>query len=81
MVMEQGAPWGNRVVGKTDELHFARAIDPDTLRESDSGVIMTPHHIHAALREYLGLSQFAVDAGFGSAGGEVMPLFDPFFNT
>ena len=81
MIMEQGAPWGDRVVGKTDELHFARAIDAETLRESSNGVIMTPNHIHAALRDYLGLSQFANDAGFGSTGVEVLPLFDPFLSS
>ena len=81
MIMEQGASWGDRVVGKTDELHFAQAIDAETLQESGNGVIMTPNHIHAALRDYLGLSQFAIDRGFGSTGVEVLPLFDPFLSS
>ena len=78
IVMEQGAPWGDRVVGLTDELHFAKAIDPETLKESAQGVLMTPVHIHKALRTYLGLDLYASDMGFGLSGVESLPLFDPF---
>ena len=78
IVMEQGAPWGDRVVGLTDELHFAKAIDPETLKESPRGVLMTPSHIHKALRTYLGLDLYASDMGFGLSGVESLPLFDPF---
>lgn len=81
ILMEQGAPWGDRVIGKTDELHFARAINPETLRESTSGVVMTPNHIHAAIRDYLGLTQFATEAGFNTAVGQPLPLFDSFLST
>ena len=81
MLMEQGAPWGDRVIGKTDELHFARAINPETLRESTKGMVMTPHHIHASIRDYLGLTQFATEAGFDTNVGIPLPLFDPFLST
>ena len=81
ILMEQGAPWGGRVIGKTDELHFARAINPETLRESATGIVMTPHHIHASIRDYLGLTQFAAEAGFDSTTGNPLPLFDPFLST
>ncbi|MGI9314631.1 MAG: DUF1501 domain-containing protein [Luminiphilus sp.] len=78
MVMEQGAPWGDRVVGLTDELHFAKAIDPETLKESPQGVLMTPSHIHKALQQYLGLDALASDAGFELRDVESVSLFDPF---
>jgi hypothetical protein len=78
MVMEQGAPWGDRVVGLTDELHFAKAIDPETLKESPQGVLMTPSHIHKALQKYLGLDALASDAGFELRDVESVSLFDPF---
>lgn len=81
ILMEQGAPWGDRVIGKTDDLHFARAINPETLRESNTGIVMTPHHIHASIRDYLGLTQFATEAGFDNNVGIPLPLFDPFLST
>ena len=78
LVMERGAPWGDRVAGLTDELHFAKPIDPVTLQESANGVIMTPAHVHKALQEYLGLDLYASDAGFDLRDVESLPLFDPF---
>ena len=78
MVMEQGAPWGDRVVGLTDELHFAKAISPETLKEDPKGVLMTPSHVHKALQTYLGLDLYASDMGFGVPDIENLPLFDPF---
>jgi uncharacterized protein (DUF1501 family) len=78
MVMEQGAPWGDRVVGLTDELHFAKAINPKTLKEDSKGILMTPSHVHKALQSYLGLDLYASDLGFGLSDVENLPLFDPF---
>ena len=78
LVMERGAPWGDRVAGLTDELHFAKPIDPVTLQESAKGVFMTPAHVHKALQEYLGLDLYASDAGFDLRDVESLPLFDPF---
>ena len=81
MVMEQGAPWGDRVVGLTDELHFAKAIHPETLKEDSKGVLMTPSHVHKALQAYLGLDLYAADMGFGLSDAESLPLFDPFVGS
>ena len=78
MVMEQGAPWGERVAGLTDELHFAKAINAETLKEDPKGVLMTPAHVHKALQTYLGLDSYASDMGFGLSDIENLPLFDPF---
>ena len=78
MVMEQGAPWGDRMVGLTDELHFAKAINVETLKEDPKGVLMTPSHVHKALQAYLGLDMYAADMGFGLSDVENLPLFDPF---
>ena len=56
IVMEKNQTWTNRVVGETDELHFAYRIDPRTLRRDDQGgTILYPKHIHKALRRYLGI--------------------------
>ena len=80
IVMEQGAPWGDRVVGLTDELHFAKPINVETLQEDANGLLMTPAHVHKALREYLGLETFAADLGLGFSE-ETLPLFDPFLSS
>jgi hypothetical protein len=81
MVMEQGAPWGDRVVGLTDELHFAKAIDSETLEEDPQGVLMTPSHVHKALQAYLGLDGYASEMGLGLSEVESLPLFDPFVSS
>ena len=81
VMMERGASWGDRVIGQTDELHFARAIDPATLQIKSNGLIMTPSHIHKAIQEYLGIDGFASDADFGLANTESLPLFDPFIGS
>ena len=77
IIMEQGAPWGNRVVGATDELHFARPLDPTTLQEDRNGVLLTPTHIHQALREYLQIDVAAESLGHGLSGIASVPLFEP----
>ena len=75
MLMEQGARWGNRVVGASDELHFPRAIDPKTLRISQSGTILTPAHIHRAVQKYLGMNDFATANGIALQNVEDIELF------
>ena len=56
VVMEKNQPWTNRVVGETDDLHFAHRIYPTTLERDDAnGTIIYPKHVHKALRRYLGI--------------------------
>ena len=56
IIMEKNQRWTNRVVGETDELHFAYRIDTRTLRRDDqNGTILYPKHIHKALRRYFGV--------------------------
>ena len=56
VIMEKNQPWTNRVVGETDDLHFARRINPTTLERDDTnGTIIYPKHVHKALRLYLGI--------------------------
>ena len=56
VVMEKNQHWTNRVVGVTNELHFARQkLDPATLKPDDNGSLIHPKHIHKALRGYLGI--------------------------
>ena len=81
MVMERGAAWGDRVVGLSDELHFAQPINSATLKADRSGVIPTPAHVHQAIREYLDLADFAEERGLGLNGIESLPFFDPFLSS
>ena len=56
VIMEKGQPWTNRVVGETDGLHFAKRINPRTLKLDDAGgTIIYPKHVHKALRRHLGI--------------------------
>jgi len=81
MIMERGAPWGDRVVGLSDELHFAQPINPATLKYDRSGVIPTPAHVHQSIRDYLGLTDFAEERGLGFRGVDSLPFFDPFSSS
>ena len=81
MIMEKNAAWGNRVVGLTDELHFARGINAQTLKEDPNGVHVTPSHVHKAIQQYMGFDLFAEDLGHGLGDVEPLPLFDPFKAT
>jgi hypothetical protein len=81
LIMERNAPWGDRVVGLTDELHFGLPINQETLKADRNGVIMTPAHVHKALWEYLGLETFATDRGLTLPDAERLPLFDPFVSS
>ncbi|MDG0991686.1 MAG: DUF1501 domain-containing protein [Luminiphilus sp.] len=75
MLMEQGARWGNRVVGASDELHFARGINPSSLKVSDTGTILTPAHVHRAVQKYLGIDDFAAENGIALPAVEDIALF------
>ena len=56
VIMEKNQPWTNRVVGETNDLHFAHRINPTTLgRDDANGTIIYPKHVHKALRRYLGI--------------------------
>ena len=60
VIMEKGQRWTNRVIGETDDLHFAQRINPGTLQRDDmNGTIIYPKHMHKALRRYLGIENSA----------------------
>ncbi len=69
IVMEKNQMWTDRAVGETNDLHFARRINPSTLERDDAnGTIIYPKHVHKALRRYLGIEE--------SAGSRRYPLND-----
>lgn len=64
MFIQQGAAWGNRVVGATDEVHNALKINPSTLQVDSAGVMLEPKHLQQAVRELAGVHQSAAALQF-----------------
>ena len=76
IVMEKNQRWTDRVIGETDELHYAHKIDPRTLQRDDSGgTLIYPKHVHKALRRYLGIEHTPDSQQFPFANTEDLPLF------
>ena len=77
LVMEKNQSWTNRVVGETDELHFARKLNPIALQRDDvNGVRLHPAHVHKALRRYLGIENSAGSRQFPFSTTENLRLFE-----
>ncbi|MDP2141763.1 MAG: DUF1501 domain-containing protein [Gammaproteobacteria bacterium] len=56
-IMAMGAGiTGNRVIGGTDVNFEALNLHPDTLEVHSGGIIVTPRHVHRALRDFIGVS-------------------------
>lgn len=73
-VMAMGAGiTGNRVIGATDHNFEALKLNPNTLEPHSAGIIVTPMHIHRALRDFMGVPK-AYDAQF-PINVERIPLF------
>ena len=76
LVMEKNQTWTNRVIGETDELHFAKKINPTTLERDDTdGTIIYPKHVHKALRRYLGIENTAGALRFPFSNTEDFEFF------
>ncbi len=76
VIMEKNQPWTNRVVGETDERHFAHRINPATLERHDrEGTILYPKHVHKALRRYLGIEHTPAALRFPFNNTEDFPFF------
>ncbi len=78
MFIQQGAAWGNRVVGATDELHNALKINPGTLQvdSSSAGVGLQPKHLQQAIRELAGVDRSATALQF-PLDAEDVDFFNP----
>ena len=56
VLMEANPAWGNRVFGASGPRHEPLMINTATgAVDPVNGVVMTPRHIHAVLRNYLGI--------------------------
>ena len=52
-----------------------------SLKQSATGVMVTPAHVHKAIREYVGIEEFATSIGLGLADVDSLPLFDPLLDV
>ena len=78
MFIQQGASWGNRVVGATDDLHNALKINPSTLQldNSSAGLVLEPKHLQQAIRELAGVDQSTAALQF-PLNAENIDFFNP----
>ena len=77
VVMEKRQRWTGRAVGETDGLHFAKRLNPRTLRRDDgNGTIIYPKHVHKALRRYLGIEHTPGARRFPFNNTEDFAFFD-----
>ena len=76
IIKEKNQGWTNRVIGETDERHFAYQVDPVTLQRNDAAETrIHPKHIHKALRKYLGVGDTGDSLRFPFNNTEELPLF------
>ena len=64
---------GNREIGSTTHGHRTKAVNPETFEEDETGIILTPAHVHRALRETLNLNDHSVVRDF-PLSAELLPL-------
>ncbi|OQX10633.1 MAG: hypothetical protein BWK73_19775 [Thiothrix lacustris] len=76
IIMAKNAPWANRIVGISGATHEKRAINPNTLQLSESGVQLQPRHVQAELRKLLGIDTHALAQRY-DLKAESMALFNP----
>ena len=76
--IKQGASWGNRVVGATDETHNALPINPDSLAvdSGSEGLLLEPKHLQQAMRQLAGVDQNEVSQLF-PLNAEFVDIFNP----
>ncbi|HIF73644.1 MAG TPA: DUF1501 domain-containing protein [Porticoccaceae bacterium] len=80
IIIQQGAGWGNRVVGATDEEHQAYDINPETLQIDNNGIRLEPRHLQQALRRLSGIDQSGIAQLF-PLNAEDFDFFNPFVQT
>ena len=73
LFMQKNASWGNRVVGHTDEFHFARNINPATLApDEEGGRHIYPGDVQRAMRVVAGIDNHATTQLYPINTGEYM---------
>jgi len=73
MLMMGAGIAGNRVIGSTTHGHRTMAVNPETFQEDEDGIIITPAHVHRALREMMNLNDNNVVRDF-PLSAELLPI-------
>jgi len=82
ILMEANPAWGNRVFGASGPRHEQLKIDPATgAVDPVNGIVMRPRHIHAALRQYLGIQTNDPKFNLKVPAAETFDLFNPTART
>ena len=80
--MKKNADWGNRVIGATDNLQNAQALNPFTLQvdTSTQGIQLYPAHIQQALRALAGIHEHEIATQF-PLNADLLDMFNPALGT
>jgi len=55
---------GNTMINATDALVNAVSVNPNTMQPDENGIVLTPAHVHQALRQLFNVSGSGVDSAF-----------------
>jgi uncharacterized protein (DUF1501 family) len=78
ILMESAPAWGNRVFGASGPKHEQQKINPATgAVDPVNGIVMRPRHIHAALRQYLGIQTTDPKFNLKVPAAETFDFFNP----
>jgi hypothetical protein len=75
-MLPPGSGLGNRTVGYSGPRHEARAINPKTGAPDPAGVMLRPHLVHDAVRDYLGINLPTPNAAMGVMPADKLNLFN-----
>ncbi len=83
MILMEAAPvWGNRVVGATGPRHESLKINVNTgAVDAVNGVTLTPRHVHAAIRKYLGITTDNPRFNLKVPAAQEIDFFNPAITT
>jgi uncharacterized protein (DUF1501 family) len=82
VLMEAAPAWGNRVFGASGPRHQQQKINLATgAVDATAGVVIRPRHIHAALRQYLGIETTEPRFNLKVPATEMFDFFNPAANT
>ena len=82
VLMEAAPTWGNRVFGASGPRHEQQRINTASgAVDATNGVVIRPRHIHAALRQYLGITTTDPRFNLKVPAGEMFDFFNPAANT
>ncbi len=65
---------GDRAIGTTDDEQRSVAVDPKSLKPTKGGVVISPQHVHLALRKIAGFDDGELARNFPITG-QALPLF------